>query len=206
MPSNAVKFAAEVTGVRGYVAVWNVLSSDKGGYFVLLPPNSVVFPNYEIVLMYNHNEDYILACESNGSLRVSVDDYGVLIEATLDNTFIDEYVKTKVGNQTIKGMSFGCFPITSHFEKRTITEIDASGNPLLAEYIGQTVDVEVYDSWLLDETTITALPSFPQSSVSTFNKLEEVATEKKNEEGIKDKSDEVSIYEYEAILLSLELE
>lgn len=156
--------------LKGYVAKWNVLSTDRGGYFVALPPNSMVLPNYPVTLQFNHNSDYILATEANGTLSIETNDIGVSINANLDDTYIDNYVLTKVKRKTIKGMSFGTYVLSSHTETRVITPEDAVGNSELAQFVGKEATIEVYDQWLLDEATITGVPSFPQTSIEAFEK------------------------------------
>src|SRR5690349_18736250 len=82
----AIKFSvdAESNGVKGYAAIWNVLSTDRGGYLALFSSDSAIFPTYPITLQYNHNDDWLLATEANGTLTVGTDETGISIVATLD--------------------------------------------------------------------------------------------------------------------------
>lgn len=174
------KFAVGEDGrtVSGYVAVWDVLSGDRGGYLALFPKDSAVLPTYPITVQWNHNDDYVLATEDNASAVITIDEYGVLVTAKLEDTYIDNYVLTKIKSGVIKGMSVGMYSLVTHREQREVTSADADGNPELIPYIGKTVSIEVYDKWVLDEATITGRPAFPQTDIGiaappNFSKKEE---------------------------------
>jgi HK97 family phage prohead protease len=159
-------------GLKGYAAVWDKISAFTGGEFALFPKGSAVLPTYQVRCLYNHNDDYTLAVESNGSLVVAQDDVGVSVNATLDDTFIDNFVYTKVSKGTIGGMSVGIYPITTHIERRVVSNEDAATNAELVDYIGDEIAVTVYDQWLLDEVTFTANPAFPQTTAEIFARNE----------------------------------
>ena len=171
-----IEFEAELsvegTRVRGYATKWNKLSGDRGGFLALFPPGSMRLPTYEITCQYNHDDNWLLASENAEAcpLVVGEDDMGVPIEAVLGDTFLDHYVVSKIKAGVIKGMSLGMYALKLHREERVVTAEDAAENAELLPLVGQTVEVEVYDEWLLDEVTITGRPALPQTSVEIATK------------------------------------
>src|ERR1700722_1202273 len=156
--------------LSGYVVVWDVLSTDRGGYYGLFPKGSMVLPTYPITMLYNPNDNWLLVTEHQYSLSVGEGDHGVPIGGTLEDTFIEQFVKTKMVSGVIKGMSVGMYALQFHNEMRVVTPQDAAGNTELIPLIGQTVEVEVYDQWLIDEVTITGRPSLPQTDIALLAK------------------------------------
>src|SRR4051812_47184336 len=107
--------------LKGYAAVWDVLSGDRGGYYAVFPQGSMVLPDYPVTFQLNHNSDFLIATEANGTLTLSVDATGLAIEAQLDDTYIDTYLATKVARRTIAGMSLGMYALKLHREKYVVT-------------------------------------------------------------------------------------
>ena len=169
-------FAATDTGFKGYVTVFNALSGDRGGFLALFPPDSLNLPFYDVVSYYNHNDDLILGSESSGTLKIGVDDKGVFVEGVLGDTYLDQFIKDRIQRGIIKGMSAGIYVLNLHREKRVITEADTATNIELLSLLGQEVEVEIYDQWVLDEVTITGRPALPQTSVELLSQY------KKNDE------------------------
>lgn len=183
----AVKEGTELT-LSGYCVVFNVLSTDRGGYVVSIPPGSMKLPDYDVVALYNHDDSHILGRVSNGSLSFSEDATGLLVTITLADTQYNRDLYAQVQRQDIKGMSFGAYPLKTRAEKRTITEADVAPDSGLTAYIGKELDVEHYEEWLLDEVTVTGLPAFPQTTL-------EVADSKPAEPKEEPKAEEAPVEE-----------
>jgi HK97 family phage prohead protease len=186
------------TAIRGYAAVWDALTGDRGGFYEVFAKGSMRLPHYPVVLLYNHNEDYLLASEQNDTLKFSEDAQGIALTATLDKTFIEDYIVAKMKKGTIKGMSIGMYAMKSHKATYTVTEADGKGNSELANLVGKSVDVLIHDEWLLDELTITGRPAFPQTSIETFSR--------DNEGKSKEKDESIDSYIWEAHLRGFPLD
>lgn len=182
--------------IRGYAVVYDRLSGlglcGQCGTATLFKPNSLQLPNYNVNLYYNHDPAHILATEGNG-LIFKQDDKGVYFEADIsDDTYIDQFVREKIKGGKIKGMSFGAWieGETEQVEQMFISEEHVKDNQELADFLGQTIDVQVVNGFILDELTITAIPHFPQASLEQFTK---------------DKGNQTSIKEIDNYLIELQL-
>jgi HK97 family phage prohead protease len=136
-----------LTTLTGYALVWNVLSSDRGGYFVRLLPGSATFLTPTFAL-YNHDYGAPLARNDDGTLRITSDDYGVKVEIDVPNTTLGRDLQTLIARQTIRGMSFAMVP---GGESETTTED------------GQ--EIITFSKFDADEVTITAIPAFDDTSI-----------------------------------------
>lgn len=138
--------------LEGYAIVWNVLSSDRGGYVVRLAPGSanVISP---CLCLYAHDYDNPLGRNDDGSLQIASDDYGVKISLALPNSSIGRDLQSNVGSQLIRGMSFGMLLDGAEFED---TEEDTEQGKL---------NVRTFTKFFYDEVTITVIPAFEQTSI-----------------------------------------
>jgi HK97 family phage prohead protease len=131
----------------GYALIWNVVSSDRGGYRVRLRPGSAQFAA-EVHALAHHMYDRLLARRSNGTLRLYPDDAGVRVEIDLPNTTDGRDVLELVRRRDLTGMSFG-IPDEPDYVETTVR--------------GMTV--RDYTRYLVDEVTITAIPAFEETSI-----------------------------------------
>jgi HK97 family phage prohead protease len=139
----------KIATLKGYPLVWNVLSSDRGGFKVRLLPGSARFTPLAHALYHHEYTGGPLADTETSTLRIGpADDYGQPVEIDLPNTTIGRDVLELVRTGRLKGMSFAMVDAPASTEK---TEN------------GQAI-VEARD-YLVDEVTITAIPAFSQASV-----------------------------------------
>jgi HK97 family phage prohead protease len=132
----------------GYPIVWNVLSTDRGGYRVRLLPNSAQFATPTHALRHHDWRD-VLGCTENGTLRLTPDTFGVRCEIDLPDTSVGRDVAVLIARKDIRGMSFAMVDTPDSTE---ITEND------------QTIlNVK---SFLCDEVTVTASPAFAETTVA----------------------------------------
>jgi HK97 family phage prohead protease len=136
-----------LTTLSGYALVWNVLSSDRGGYFVRLLPGSATFLSPTFAL-FNHDYGAPLARNDDGTLRITEDDYGVKVEIDVPNTTLGRDLQTLIARQTIRGMSFAMVP---GGDSETSTE---DGREIIT-----------FSKFEADEVTITAIPAFDETSI-----------------------------------------
>ena len=80
---------ADVMGqtIRGYAAVFNSPSEDLGGFIEYIAPGAFDdVMNDDVRGFYNHDWNYLLGRVSSGTLRLSVDEKGLMYEIDLPNT------------------------------------------------------------------------------------------------------------------------
>lgn len=148
--------------LEGYAIVWNVPSTDRGGFTVKLMPNSASFETPTFALV-NHNYDLTLARNDDGTLTLTPDGVGVKAKIVLPTTTLGKDTAINVSTGLIRGMSFALMYDGAEFH----TETDDDGNETM-----------VYTKFRCNEVTITPIPAFTQSSIGVSNQSELVATNK----------------------------
>lgn len=137
------------TTLTGYALLWNVISTDRGGYKVRLLPNSATLtPN--ALALYSHDTKLVIGNVLNGTLRYSSDDVGLKVEIDLPDTSMGNDVATLVGDRYVTGMSFGML-----LDPAPVIEAKVEG--------GQNI-LEI-SQFTLDEVTVLARPAFTQTSI-----------------------------------------
>jgi HK97 family phage prohead protease len=147
------KFAAvegqpeKIATLSGYAIVWDVLSSDRGGFKVRLLPGSATFATPTHAL-YHHDYTHVIGSTANGTLRLYPDETGVRVEIDLPDTTSGRDVEELVEGRYVTGMSFAMIGTPDASE---VTEA------------GQTIlNVAKFDC---DEVTVTAIPAFTATSI-----------------------------------------
>ena len=121
----AVTEADGVRRIRGYPIVFNEVGYP---YFAsewseIIKPGALDGVDLSnLFLLIEHNRSMVLA--KNGvNLRVEVDTIGLFIEATLGNTYIDDYAFDRVTKGILDGMSFVFYAdgISTDYEKKQDT-------------------------------------------------------------------------------------
>lgn len=133
--------------LTGYAMVWNVLSSDRGGYQVRLMPGSAKFETPTFALL-DHDFGKVIGSTANGSLRLKPDDYGVKVEIDLPSTTYGNDAATNVSSGLVTGMSFS---MVTYPDGRSVRE--------------NGVEILEVTSFTADEVTITAIPAFRQTAI-----------------------------------------
>lgn len=161
----AVKPATDTSPavLTGYPIVWNVLSSDRGGYFVRLLPGSAQFTP-EVRALWNHDYADLLASTRTGTLRLKEDDIGIKCEIDLPNTTAGRDVAELVRTGLIAGMSFGMtdFPQGEDTSENGVTILNAR-------------------SYTVDEVTVTPIPAFTQTSIEVKTDLSAAFAERRKQ-------------------------
>tara|TARA_R100000329_G_C7610729_1_gene216713 strand:- start:945 stop:1538 length:594 start_codon:yes stop_codon:yes gene_type:complete len=96
--------------VRGYAAVFNSLSEDLGGFREKINRNA--FDNVlddDVVAVFNHDMNMVLGRTTSGTLKISVDERGLLTEIDMPNTTLGNDLVELVERGDISKMSFGFY-------------------------------------------------------------------------------------------------
>lgn len=147
------KFAADegqpekVATLEGYCMVWNVLSSDRGGFKVRLLPGSATFATPTHAL-YHHDYTHVIGNTANGTLRMYPDDYGVKVQIDLPDTTSGRDCEELVEGRYVTGMSFSM--VTS---------------PVATETVEGGETILNVSSFVCDEVTITPIPAFTDTTL-----------------------------------------
>lgn len=112
---DSLLFDDEKLHVKGYVnksgSVSQVLSEDGQKFREQIDPMAFVEAieqtNHPIDFYFEHDDKQLLATTANGSLKLSVDDVGLLMEANMLQTQTGQDAYTMIKSGVIKGMSFG---------------------------------------------------------------------------------------------------
>ena len=95
--------------IVGYGAVFNSESRNLGGFIETVHPKAfddVLSTKPDVLGLYNHDKNKLLARSSNGSLKLAVDSYGLRYEMSLPATRDAEDVATMVKERLVTGSSF----------------------------------------------------------------------------------------------------
>ena len=154
--------------LRGYAAVFDSESNNLGGFVEVIDKRAfdkVLGKNPDVYALFNHDRSLILGNTTNGTLKLSVDSYGLRYEAYPDDTSVGRDVTTWVQNRTVKASSFA-FAIDRSapdggevwdkgprgLRKRTVTEVA-----------------------LLDDVSVVTRPAYDASSVVVSRRAMEMA-------------------------------
>jgi HK97 family phage prohead protease len=84
---------AESRTVGGYAAVFNSESKNLGGFIEVLNPRAFDAARDEgfpgVLARYNHEDNFLLGTSDNGTLRLNVDDKGLIYEVDMPNSRSD---------------------------------------------------------------------------------------------------------------------
>lgn len=95
--------------LRGYAAVFDSESNNLGGFVEVIDKRAfdkILGKKPDVYALFNHDRSLILGNTTNGTLKLSVDDYGLRYEVYPDDTSIGRDVTTWVQNRTVKASSF----------------------------------------------------------------------------------------------------
>lgn len=176
MPSPTTKTAAErrsrvgielrkasdgkPAGLRGYAAVWDKPSEDLGGWVEVIRKGAFtrsLAAGGDVLALAYHDDDAPLARLSAGTLTLTEDDTGLLVDMTLCDTTTARDVLADVEARNITGMSFGfcvCRTMGTCGDRWTP---GGQGQPDLRELL----DVDLF------EVSVTTMPAYPDTTIAT---------------------------------------
>lgn len=103
-------FAVEKkTKLVGHASVFNTLSEDRGGYFVMISPGAFLdsIKTDDVRALFNHDPNYVLGRTKSGTLKLSEDDRGLAIAVDLPDTSFARDLTVLMERGDISQMSFG---------------------------------------------------------------------------------------------------
>jgi HK97 family phage prohead protease len=113
--------------LSGHPAVYDMLSEDLGGYREKIAPGAfdqTLADNNDVYALWNHNPDFVIAAQQDGSLRLATDERGLRSEIDPMNTqTINDLVVTPIRQGKINKMSFAFEVQTADWETLNGVEI-----------------------------------------------------------------------------------
>lgn len=96
----------------GHASVFNRLAPIPGGYEEIAPHafNEVMRRNDDVRFLLNHNPDNLLGRTSSGTLRLDIDETGLVVDDDLPETTLGHDVRILVRRRDLTGFSFGYAP------------------------------------------------------------------------------------------------
>lgn len=135
-PAEDLEIRADGDGLtfRGYAAVFNSQSEDLGGFRETIEPgaftrslNAAANGRRRIKMFLNHNQDVVLGSTSAKTLKLTEDERGLLVEASLPDNDWGRPVADAVRRGDIDSMSFGFQPVLQEWSddhsQRTLKEV-----------------------------------------------------------------------------------
>lgn len=135
--------------LRGYAAVFDVLSEDLGGFREKIAPGAfaAAIGRDDVRALWNHNSDFVLGRNVAGTLRLFEDGHGLGVEIDLPETQIGRDAATSIARGDVSQMSFGFY-----------TEADAWAK------VGGLWERTLLELSLFDVSPVT-YPAYPQTEV-----------------------------------------
>jgi len=155
---NPYEFADGPNGekvVRGTAAVFNKRSHDLGGFTEIIEPGAferVLAESPDVVALFNHDPDHLLARTASGTLELGVDDEGLNYTFTPPDTTLGRDLSVLLSRGDIVGSSFA-FIIDEDGQR---WETDENGGMVRhVESVAALIDVSLVTS-----------PAYPDASVA----------------------------------------
>lgn len=146
----------EKTTLRGYAAVFDKPSLDLGGFIEVVRKGAFARSLKEtddILAFAYHDPSKPLGRRSAGTLTLTEDDTGLLVEIQLADTTLARDVAADVAARNIEGMSFG-------FSTRKDSWTARMGQPDLRELL----DVQLF------EVSAVTMPAYPDTALALRSK------------------------------------
>lgn len=159
--------------LRGYAAVFDSESNDLGGFVEVIDKRAfdkVLGKNPDVYALFNHDRSLILGNTTNGTLKLSVDSYGLRYEVYPDDTSIGRDVTTWVQNRTVKASSFAF----------AIDRAVPNGGEVWDKGPRGLRKRTVTDVALLDDVSVVTRPAYDASSVVVSRRAMEMAAGESN--------------------------
>tara|TARA_R100001463_G_scaffold15386_4_gene40271 strand:- start:9144 stop:9719 length:576 start_codon:yes stop_codon:yes gene_type:complete len=138
------------TIVRGYAAVFDQLSEDLGGFKEKI--NNRAFDKVlenDVVALLNHDNNIVFGRTTAGTLKLSVDERGLVSEITMPNTQAAKDTIELMNRGDISKMSFGFYVDKDKWEE------DSTGFVREVKEVKRLIDV-----------SLVTRPAYPQTSAA----------------------------------------
>lgn len=150
----------EAFTIRGYPAVFNSLSLDLGGFREQILPEAfdeVLAKNPDVHFVWDHDTRYVLARTANGTLTLSTDNIGLLIDAQVGQYSWSKDLKLALERRDIDQGSFA-FTVSPEGDDWDYAE-DGTITRTIRKLDG------------LFDVTVTAKGAYPQTSLAAVRGL-----------------------------------
>lgn len=161
--------------ISGYAIVFNQPSEDLG-FIEYITPNALDKVDLkQLLLLYGHDFNNILARADSGTLTTKVDDKGLFFNAKIPNTTLGTDVYNNIENGNIKGASFRF-------------DVAEDGDEWKTDENGQLIHT-VTQIANLPEISLTPYPAYSETSVQIERSKENYLNERENTQMPKDALD-----------------
>lgn len=152
----------------GYVARFNKLSEDLGGFKEKIAPGTFreSIKNDDIRALMNHDANYVLGRTSNGTLRLEENSRGLKMEVDMPDTTYANDLLVSIERGDITGQSFGFQTLEDSWEVKTKD--------------GEEENIRTLEKVMLIDTGPVVFPAYPQTDVAVRS-MEAWKTERDNE-------------------------
>lgn len=158
-----IRKEGEAAVIEGYAAVFNKWSEDLGGFREKIRPGSFAksITKDDVRALWNHDSNYVLGRNTNGTLKLSEDTRGLHVEIDPPDTqwARDHMVSIERGDVT--QMSFGFFTVADDWNYP-----DEKG---MAK--GKLAERELIEADLFDVSPVT-YPAYPQTKVAVRSAID----------------------------------
>lgn len=153
--------------ISGYAIVFNEPSEDMGFIEYITPGALDKVSLKQLLLLYGHDFNNILARADSGTLTTKVDDKGLFFDAKIPDTTLGNDVYTNIANGNIKGASFR-FDIADNGDEWSTDE-----NDQLIHTVTQISN--------LPEISLTPYPAYTETSVQIERSKQNFLQKRENE-------------------------
>lgn len=158
--------------ISGYAIVFNQPSEDLG-FIEYITPNALDKVDLkQLLLLYGHDFNNILARADSGTLTTKVDEKGLFFNAKIPNTTLGTDVYNNIENGNIKGASFRF-------------DVAEDGDEWKTDENGQLIHTVTKIS-NLPEISLTPYPAYSETSVQIERSKENYLSERENKQMPKD--------------------
>lgn len=128
LPVTELRAITDDKGLRhitGYAAVFDSLSEDLGGFREKIDKGAFkkTIKKDDVRALKNHNADYVIARTKSGTLKLSEDEHGLMIDATPPDTQWARDLMSSIDRGDIDQMSFGFQTVSDRWETQSKEEI-----------------------------------------------------------------------------------
>lgn len=137
--------------LAGYAAVFSELSDDLGGFREIIMPGAfdrALEEGHDVRALVNHNGDKMLGRTSSKTLKLDVDEHGLMVEIDVPDTQDGRDTITLVERGDLSQMSFAFRTLADNWRHEE------------GEVIRELMDLELFD------VSVVAFPVYPQTEVS----------------------------------------
>jgi len=154
----------DVKKLVGYSAVFDQFSDDLGGFKEIIRKGTFARTIIEddVRALFNHDEDYVIGRNRNGTLKLEEDDHGLKVEIIPPDTQFAKDLMTLIERGDINQMSFGFITRKDQWDETDPNNI-----------VRTLLDVQLWD------VSPVTYPAFKQTSIGVRT-AEEIYTEFRN--------------------------